>query len=115
MLRGAGFRATGLEMSNWVVEFARKTFYVPILGGPVEDQRIEPNSLDVIALMDVLEHLHDPVGPMRHCLRLLKPDRILLIETPCYREGSTYEQMVTRSARSLETLQPREHLYLFSR
>jgi SAM-dependent methyltransferase len=115
MLRSAGFDATGLEISSWVVEFARETFEVPMLLGPVEDQRLEPASLDAIVAMDVLEHLRDPLGTMRHCLGLLKPDGILLIQTPCYAEGSTYEQMVARSAQPLEILQPGEHLYLFSR
>ena len=52
---------------------------------------------------------------MRQCLRLLKPDGILLIQTPCYPEGSTYEEMAARSEQPLEILQPGEHLYLFSR
>ena len=115
MLRWAGFDATGLEISPWVVDFARKTFDVPVLTGPIEDQSIEPASLDVIALMDVLEHLRDPAATMRQCLRLLKPDGILLIQTPCYPEGSTYEEMAARSEQPLEILQPGEHLYLFSR
>ena len=115
MLRWAGFDATGLEISPWVVEFARETFDVPVLTGPIEDQSIEPASLDVIALMDVLEHLRDPAATMRQCLRLLKPDGILLIQTPCYPEGSTYAEMAARSEQPLEILQPGEHLYLFSR
>ncbi len=115
MLRWAGFDATGLEISRWVVDFARDTFGVPMLLGPVEDQAIEPGSLDVIVLMDVLEHLRDPAGTMRHCLGLLKPDGILLIQTPCYPEASTFEAMAARSDQPLEILQPPEHLYLFSR
>lgn len=115
MLRWAGFDATGLEISPWVVAFARETFDVPVLTGPIEDQSIEPASLDVIALMDVLEHLRDPTATMRQCLRLLKPDGILLIQTPCYPEGSTYAEMAARSEQPLEILQPGEHLYLFSR
>ena len=115
MLRWAGFDATGLEISPWVVDFARETFDVPVLTGPIEDQSIEPASLDVIALMDVLEHLRDPAATMRQCLRLLKPDGILLIQTPCYPEGSTYEEMAARSEQPFEILQPGEHLYLFSR
>ncbi len=115
MLRWAGFDATGLEISPWVVDFARQTFHVPMLLGPVEDQAIAPASLDLIALMDVLEHLRDPARTMRHCLSLLKGDGILLIQTPCYPEGSTYEQMLARSHQPLEILQPQEHLYLFSR
>ena len=115
MLRWAGFDATGLEISGWVVDFARRVFDVPMLLGPLEDHDIAPASLDAIVLMDVLEHLHDPVGTMRGCLRLLRPDGILLIQTPCYPEGSSHEEMVVAGSRFLEMLQPSEHLYLFSR
>jgi len=115
MLQWAGFDATGLEISPWVVQFIRETFQVPVLHGPVENQQIEPASLDVIALMDVLEHFRDPVGTMRHCLGLLKPDGILLIQTPRYPEGRSYEEMVARGDRFVENLKPTDHLYLFSR
>lgn len=115
MLRWAGFDATGLEISPWVAGYARETFGVPVMLGPVEDQPIAPGSLDVVALMDVLEHLRDPAGTMARCLELLAPDGLLLVQTPCYPEGSTFEQMAARSERPLEILQPREHLYLFSR
>jgi 2-polyprenyl-3-methyl-5-hydroxy-6-metoxy-1,4-benzoquinol methylase len=114
LLRWAGFDATGLELSPWVVQFARKTFGVPVLLGPVEDQQIEPASLDMIALMDVLEHLTDPVGTMRHCLELLKPNGILLIQTPCLPEGRSHENMVAQGDRFVELLIEKEHLYLFS-
>ena len=76
LMQWAGFTARGLELSPWIVKFAEQTFGIPMLLGPIEDQPIEPASLDVIALMDVLEHLPDPVGTMAHCLRLLKPDGI---------------------------------------
>jgi SAM-dependent methyltransferase len=115
LLQWAGFEATGLEISPWVVEYARATFQAPMMLGPVEDQTIEPGSIDAMILMDVLEHLHDPVSTMRTCLRLLKPDGALFIQTPCYAEGRTYEEMNGRNDRRLEILQPREHLYLFSR
>lgn len=114
MLRSVGFDATGLEVSPWVVEFARKTFNVPMLLGSVEVQQIEPASLDMIALMDVLEHLPEPLGTMRHCLSLLKPDGILVIQTPQYPESKTYEGMVSAGDCFLEMLQEREHSYLFS-
>jgi hypothetical protein len=52
---------------------------------------------------------------MRHCLDLLKPDGILLIQTPCYLEGRTHEEMVAQRHRFLEMLKPTDHLYLFSR
>ncbi len=114
MLRWAGFDATGLELSPWVVEFARKTFNVPMLLGPVETQPIDPGSLDVVALMDVLEHLPNPVDTIRHCLTLLKPNGILVLQTPRYPEGKSYQEMVSEGDRFLELLKEREHLYLFS-
>ena len=113
-LRWAGFDATGLELSPWVVQFIRETFEVPVLQGPIEEQRIEPASLDVIALMDVLEHFRDPVSTMRRCLDLLKPDGILLIQTPCYAEGRTYDEMIAQRDRFVEIMKPTEHLHLFS-
>jgi len=115
LMRWAGFDATGLEISPWVVEYARERFGVPMLLGPVEDQRLEPGSLDLVALMDVLEHLRDPVATMQRCLELLAPDGIALIQTPCYAAERTYEELVASGDRFLDVLQPREHLYLLSR
>ena len=115
LLHWAGFDATGLELSPWVVQFARKTFGMPMLLGPLEEQQIKRASLDMIALMDVLEHLPDPVGTMRHCLELLKPNGMLVIQTPCLPEGRSHEDMVALSDPFLEQLlKEKKHLYLFS-
>ena len=114
MLRWAGFDATGLELSPWVVEFSRQTFDIPALLGPIEDQEIEPASLDIISLMDVFEHLPNPAQTMQHCLQLLKPDGLLLIQTPRFPEAHTYEHMQRTEDRFLEQLKHDEHLYLFS-
>lgn len=114
LLRQAGYDAAGVEMSPWVVEFGQKTFGVPISVGPTENLDITPGSLDVIALMDVLEHLPDPVATLAYCLQLLKPDGILLIQTPQFKEGATYSALVETNARFLEMLIPEEHIFLFS-
>lgn len=115
LLRWAGYEAVGLEISPWVAEFARETFHIPMLLGPVEEQALEPHSLDMIILMDVLEHLPDPQKAMTSCLHLLKEDGLLLIQTPCLPEGIAYDQMVASQDRFLEMLIEKEHLHLFSR
>jgi len=114
LLRQAGYDASGVEMSPWVVEFGQKTFGVPIAVGPVETLGIPSGSLDVIALMDVLEHLPDPAVTMAHCLQLLKPDGLLLIQTPQFREGMDYAALVETEGAFLEQFKAQEHLYLFS-
>ena len=114
LMQSAGFDASGLELSPWVVEFAHRTFDVPVLLGKIEDQQIEPGSLDAIALMDVLEHLPDPEGTMRRCFELLKPDGLLLVQTPRYIEGRSHEELVAKHGPFLEQLKAVQHLYLFS-
>jgi 2-polyprenyl-3-methyl-5-hydroxy-6-metoxy-1,4-benzoquinol methylase len=90
LMRWAGFDACGLELSPSIVEFARRTFDIPILLGQIEDQQIEPASLDAIVLMDVLEHLPNPVRTLRRCLELLKPEGLLIIQTPEFPIATTY-------------------------
>jgi 2-polyprenyl-3-methyl-5-hydroxy-6-metoxy-1,4-benzoquinol methylase len=89
---------------------------VPMLLGPIEQQPVEPGSLDAVAMMDVLEHLPDPVGTMRHVASLLKPDGVLIVQTPRYEEGATFEQFVERSDYFLNHMRGKapEHLLLFS-
>jgi 2-polyprenyl-3-methyl-5-hydroxy-6-metoxy-1,4-benzoquinol methylase len=114
LLQQAGYEASGVEMSPWVVEYGRKTFDVPISVGPVETLDIPSASLDVIALMDVLEHLPDPVATMAHCLKLLKRDGLLLLQTPQFKEGMDYTVLVETNGAFLEQLKADEHLFLFS-
>jgi SAM-dependent methyltransferase len=114
MLRWLGFDAIGLELSPSVVAYAQKIFGVPMLCGPIEDHSMPDGSLDAIVLMDVLEHLPDPIGTMRQALTLLKPDGFLLIQTPRVPIDTSYEQLLATNDRFLEQFKPNEHLYMFT-
>jgi SAM-dependent methyltransferase len=103
LMRELGFDATGTELSAWVVEFARRTFDVPVLRGRLETLALEPG-FACIAAFDVLEHLDDPLGTARRCADLLAPDGVLLLQTPWYRgEGADWSM-----------LQEDEHIHLFT-
>jgi SAM-dependent methyltransferase len=114
MLNWAGFDAAGLELSPWVVEFARQTFAIPVEVGTVESLPHPPTALDLLVLMDVLEHLPNPLATMQRCADLLGPAGILYIQTPCYPAGASYAELVERNDIFLKMLLPDEHLYLFS-
>jgi 2-polyprenyl-3-methyl-5-hydroxy-6-metoxy-1,4-benzoquinol methylase len=114
MLRSIGFDAAGLELSPSVVDYAQRTFRIPMLTGPLEDQRLEDSSFDVIVLMDVLEHLPDPLRTMRRALDLLSDGGFLLIQTPSVPEDVEYEQLAQRSDRFIEQLKSNEHLFMFT-
>jgi SAM-dependent methyltransferase len=103
-----------LEMSPWLVALSKQTFGVDVLTGPIESQRLEPKSFDVIALFDVLEHFPDPIQTMSKCLEYLKPDGIFVIQTPCYPAGTSYDELLKNRHDFPLQLKPEEHLYLFS-
>lgn len=113
-LRQAGFDASGLELSPWMVDFSKQSFDVPIRVGPLEQQNLAPGTLDLIILLDVVEHLPDPVTTLRHVFDLLKPDGKLLIQMPAYPAPCSYSELLERQDPFLNMLIPGEHLFLYS-
>jgi SAM-dependent methyltransferase len=103
LLAELGFDAMGIDLSPWVVDFARRTFGVAARQGTLATLDLEPG-FTCIAAFDVLEHLADPLDTLRRCASLLEPDGVLLLQTPCYRgEGPDWAMF-----------QPDEHVYLFT-
>src|SRR4051812_45456696 len=60
LLRQAGYDAVGLDLSPSIVDLARRTFDVPMLVGPVEDQSLEAGVVGVVGVMGGVE---DPPPP----------------------------------------------------
>lgn len=114
LARQAGFQVTGTELSPWVCEFARRTFDVNVLCGRIEKLALPEGSFDVIAMMDVLEHLTDPVGTLKECVRLLAPGGVIVIQTPRHVHGRSLAMLQGRKHPFLGMLLPKEHLYLFT-
>ncbi|MBE7212282.1 MAG: class I SAM-dependent methyltransferase [Gluconacetobacter diazotrophicus] len=113
--RWAGLDATGLELSPWLVRRAREWFDAPVLEGRLEDQELAAGSCDAVILIDVLEHLPDPRQTLQRAVSLLRPDGgFLLIQTPCYPAGASFEALRERNHPFLQQLKPVEHLHLFS-
>ncbi|MBI5240318.1 MAG: class I SAM-dependent methyltransferase [Elusimicrobia bacterium] len=79
----ADFEVTGLEPSRWACDIARQRFKLDMLQEPVEGlSRLAPGSLDVVAMIDVIEHLADPTGAAAAAARALKPGGLLYLVTP---------------------------------
>jgi 2-polyprenyl-3-methyl-5-hydroxy-6-metoxy-1,4-benzoquinol methylase len=110
----AGFHVTGIELSSWVVEFARKNFGVNVRTGPIERQAFAVGSFDIICMFDVLEHLQDPVRTMEYCAQALKPDGVLLAQTPQYPVRIDLGELQELRHPFLKMMLPNEHLFLFS-
>ena len=92
MMQQLGFDATGIEMSPWVLGFAKERFGIDLVQGPAETSSIE-GTYGCIASFDVLEHVEDPVATIRWCREHLVPDGTLFLQTPSYRgEDATWSQ-----------------------
>jgi 2-polyprenyl-3-methyl-5-hydroxy-6-metoxy-1,4-benzoquinol methylase len=115
LLGWAGYTATGLEINQWVIDFARRAYNVNLLAGSLESHELAKGSLDIIALMDVIEHVSDPRGVLSRCAELLTADGIIVMQTPQYPEGADYAQLQAAESPFLNHLHENEHLYLFSR
>lgn len=113
LLRQTGYDASGVELSPWVVNYGSNIFDIPVSIGPLEDLNFTEN-FDAIVLMDVLEHLPNPIATITHCVSLLKPDGILLIQTPQFREEIKYQDLIDNNGAFLPLLKPDEHIYLFT-
>jgi 2-polyprenyl-3-methyl-5-hydroxy-6-metoxy-1,4-benzoquinol methylase len=116
LLRWAGFDATAVDLSPWVAAFAQKRFRIPYLIGAIEQQEFDAASFDVVVANDLLEHLDDPFETMRRCVELLRPDGLLVVQTPAYPYPRTYDELQAAGDPFLAhmNLPAKEHLYLFS-
>ncbi|MBI5892620.1 MAG: methyltransferase domain-containing protein [Deltaproteobacteria bacterium] len=76
-----------LDKSPEVVEIVKKLWgslrpNLEVLSGDLDKQDFEDKSLDVVILMDVIEHIEEPEKILLEIKRLLKDDGVLIITTP---------------------------------
>jgi 2-polyprenyl-3-methyl-5-hydroxy-6-metoxy-1,4-benzoquinol methylase len=77
----AGWNAVGFEPSRWAVEVGRKRFGVDLREGTLEQLTEPPGSFDAIVMLDVLEHLVDPLDALRRLREPLVEEGILTLST----------------------------------
>lgn len=105
--RARGLRPEGVEISP-AADFARSKGF-PVFSGPLEAAPFGPGRFDFVTMVDVIEHVADPLGLLRRVRFLLRDHGRLLILTPDAR---------SLSARLLRGRWPHfkgEHLVYFSR
>jgi SAM-dependent methyltransferase len=108
-MRRAGWLVKGLEPDVQAAARARSAG-VPVVNAALEDSEFAPDSFDAITMSHVIEHLHDPLGALRICRRILQPDGLLWIATP------NLDAMGRKAfGRDWIGLDPPRHLVLFTR
>ena len=106
--RQDGWEASGVEISSYASEFAKKSGF-NVFTGRLEDAGYPDKHFDVVTLWHVLEHMRDPAGCLREIHRILKDSGVLAAELPNI--GSKRSK---KSGKNWDQLKPREHLYYFT-
>ncbi|MFY9587689.1 MAG: bifunctional glycosyltransferase/class I SAM-dependent methyltransferase [Actinomycetota bacterium] len=76
-----GWDVRGIEPSKWAVKEGIARFGVPLRQGTVEHLDEPDGSADAIVMLDVLEHLSDPVGALSALRRVVDDEGILVLST----------------------------------
>lgn len=83
VLREKGYRRlSGVEMTDTYVEQARKTGLFRIEKGDAESLPFQDESIDVVIIEQVLEHLFDPSRAFREAERVLRKGGVFFVGVP---------------------------------
>jgi len=80
-MRDVGWEVAGLEPDPKSAAAAVQAG-LPVRAALLEDHTFPESHFDAVTLSHVIEHLHDPVGTLKMCRRVLKPGGVLWVATP---------------------------------
>ncbi len=78
----SGLQAVGVEPSRWLVEHARPLTGGALLPGLFPHPSLSGQTFDLITLVDVIEHVADPIQLLRDCRESLAAEGVLMVVTP---------------------------------
>lgn len=77
-----GWDVYGVELSSWAVEEAKRRYGLEIIKGDFLEVDFPENFFQVIALIDIIEHVSKPKETMEKVWRLLRRGGICVVVTP---------------------------------
>lgn len=84
-MKNEGAKVLGIELNDSRAYYAKTKHGLNIAKRSIEDSYWEGfvEAFDVVTLWDVIEHVNFPLSTLKHAVKVLKPNGILLIDTPC--------------------------------
>ena len=78
----SGFDVTGVEPFGKAAIYVREILKLNASQGTLRSAGFPSESFDVVTILDVIEHLTDPVTELKEAYRVLKPGGLLVVSTP---------------------------------
>jgi SAM-dependent methyltransferase len=97
--RGAGWRGVGVDLSHVACASARGAAGVPVVQADAVALPFRDGTLDVVTLVNVLDHTAAALTALREAARVLRPGGLLALRVP---NGAVH----TRASRALARLGP---------
>ncbi|MCW7498365.1 class I SAM-dependent methyltransferase [Leptospira levettii] len=93
--REEGYSVQGVEISAYAASYANE-IQIPTFNGNLYEANFPNQSFDVITMIEVIEHIENPLSFFQELNRILKPGGLLLLQTANFEgwqaktEGSGY-------------------------
>lgn len=108
---GMGWKLQGVEPSAQAAALASEFFGLDVVVGTLAEADLPSESFDVVTLVDVFEHIEQPLELLTEIRRVIRPDGVLFIKVP----NAIYSFSKYRLARQLlrldvEIFDAKEHV-----
>lgn len=104
-----GWNVSGIEISDHAAAYAREKFGLDVKTGSFNQKPSEPESFDLVTMLDVIEHLPNPLSGLENARNILKPQGLLFVATP------NFDSLPARVlGREWGLVAPEHHFYYFT-
>jgi len=108
-LKQDGWEVKGIEPLQIGCQYTKSEFNIEAIPQTLEDTHLEDNSVDIFVMLHVIEHLADPTATLKEIFRILKPNGLLILETPRY--DTVMFKLLGKRERSISC---EGHIYFFT-
>jgi SAM-dependent methyltransferase len=104
------YDVTGVELSPFASDYARKELGLRVLTGDVETASLKGEQFDVVTMWNTIEHLREPLRALSSVAALTRAGSLLVVST-----GDANGPLARRGLERWNLMAPPHHLFFFTR